>query len=80
MVVAQLVVWSLATLEVCSSYPVISRFLAINCTYIKDEHKEKEAEFLHCPILKITFLNGPFPASFSFIFVFSNKHYNFYKK
>ena len=26
------------------------------------------------------FLNGPSPASFSFIFVFSNKHYNFYNK
>ena len=24
------------------------------------------------------FLNGPYPASFSFIFVFSNKHYKFY--
>ena len=26
------------------------------------------------------FLNGPFPASFSFIFIFSSKHYNFYNK
>ena len=24
--------------------------------------------------------NGPSPASFSFIFVFSNKHHNFYNK
>ena len=27
--------------------------------------------------LIIVFLNGPTPASFSFIFVFSNKYYNF---
>ena len=27
-----------------------------------------------------TFLNGQCPASFSFIFVFSNKNYNFYNK
>ena len=29
-----------------------------------------------CAFLK----NGPFPASFSFIFVFSTKHYNCYSK
>ena len=28
----------------------------------------------------VSFLNGPSPAYFSFIFVFPNKHYNFYKK
>ena len=31
-------------------------------------------------LCKIRFLNGPCPDSFSYIFVFSNKHYNFYSK
>ena len=29
---------------------------------------------------KCVWKNGPIPASFSFIFVFSNKHFNFYNK
>ena len=37
----------------------------------------KSFKFLH---LILNFLNGPSQASFWFIFVFSNKHYNFYNK
>ena len=33
-----------------------------------------------CTYLSKVLKNGPSPASFKFIFVFSSKHYNFYNK
>ena len=65
------------TIYAFSVYRQIVSYLSLYCE--KDEYKRK------MPLIGLktyinTFFNGPFPACFLFIFVFSNKHYNFYNK
>ena len=44
------------------------------------ERRTQLFDFVYQRIAKIVLKNGPSSASFSFIFVFSNKHYNFHNK
>ena len=59
---------------------LISRFSAVRIFFLIMSELLCVSLFLKISVLCTTFLNRPSPASFSFIFVFSIKHFDFYTK
>ena len=69
--------------NLCSNLAEVYIVILENClkrTKIQEDEARDGPFKKYLTLISFFFKNGPFMASFSFIFVFSNKHYNSYNK